>query len=233
MQVIRKQNKYRVLLSRSFLFNNIDEQSVGLAFLSDECNCLEFEPGEKIYTQNHYKKSIGLVVSGKLKACKPGADNGGLILNTFLTGGVFGVAGLFNNQQQYVSEIIAIKRSRVLFLSQTLLHRLFEQNYRIAENYIGYLANRICFLNGRIDSFTGGSAEHRLANFLDTLSAQSDDPGRFSLPCTLTQLAGTLDLGRASLYRALETLVKADVIRRDGRIISVVDRDRLRSFRFR
>lgn len=232
MKEINKQNKYCVLLSQSFLFNGIDIDTVRMAFESGDCSCLEFAMGEKIYTRNSFKKSMGIVLAGELKAFKPGSDGAGLVLNTFFAGGIFGVAGLFNNTKQYVSEVVAVKPSRVLFLPQQLLHRLFEQNFRIAENYISYLSNRICFLNSRIDNFTGGSAECRLAAFLLSLSGRSENPLLFDLPCTLTQLSNTLDMGRASLYRAMDSLTGLGVIQRVGRTISVMDLDRLKSGQF-
>lgn len=229
MKIIKKQNKYCLLLSQSFLFNEIDHDIVSEAYYSEDCSCTEFESGEKIYTRNSFKKSIGIVLSGELKAFKPGAEGANLVLNTFLTGGVFGVAGLFNNTKQYVSEVVAVKRSRVLFLPQQLLHRLFEQNFQIAENYISYLSNRICFLNSRIDNFTGGSAETRLAAFILSLSAQNDNSLQFRLPCTLTQLSNTLDMGRASLYRAMDALSELGIIQKNGRVITIVNFDRLKS----
>lgn len=232
MKEVRKQKKYVALLSQSFLFDGMEGDLVDTVFASSECTCMEFEPGEKIYTRNHFDASIGIVLSGKLDACKPGEDGAGLTLNTFYPGGIFGVAGLFNNSKQYVSEVAAVKRSRVLFLTQALLHSLFRQDYRIAENYIGFLSNRICFLNSRIDNFTGGNAQYRLASFLLSVSAQSADPLRFELPCTLTQLAGTLDMGRASLYRAMDALESSGVLQRSGKSIVLVDPDRLKSGRF-
>lgn len=232
MKEIHKQNRYCILLSQIFLFNGIENEVVRAAFESEDCSCLEFEPGEKIYTRNSFKKSMGVVLNGELKAFKPGSDGANLLLNTFFSGGIFGVAALFNNTKQYVSEVVAVKRSRVLFLPQSLLHRLFEQDFRIAENYISYLSNRICFLNSRIDNFTGGSAECRLAAFLLSLSAHSDNPLQFELPCTLTQLSNTLDMGRASLYRAMDALEELGVIQRNGRLIKVVNPDRLESGRF-
>lgn len=229
MREVKKQANYKALLSQSFLFSGINSELADEAFASGECICLEFEPGEKVYTKNYFRKSMGIVLTGKLKACKSGED---LILNTFYTGGIFGVACLFNSTKQYVSEVIAVKRSRVMFLSQDLLHVLFQKDYRIAENYISYLSSRICFLNSRIDNFTGGSAENRLASFLLSTSAHSNDPLSFELPCTLTQLAGMLDMGRASLYRAMDALEESGVIRRSGKNIVMVDSDRLKSGQF-
>ena len=232
MKMLNKQNKYRLLLSQSFLFDGIDRTAIKAAFDCDDCSCLEFEPGEKIYTRTDFKKNMGIVLSGELKALKPSGEGADLVLNTFFVGGVFGIAGLFNNAKQYVSEIVAVKRSRVLFLPQSLLHTLFEQNSKIAENYISYLSNRICFLNSRIDNFTGGDAQCRLAAFLVSLSSQSENPLLLELPCTYTQLSNTLDMGRASLYRALDELSEAGIIKRSGKTISVIELERLKPGQF-
>jgi CRP-like cAMP-binding protein len=227
-----KQRKYKLLLAKSFLFSGIDEDAVDAAFNSEGCTCREFEPDEPIYTRTRFQKSMGLVLTGELKACKTGVDGQRLILNTFFAGGIFGIAGLFNNSTQYVSNVIAVKRSRVLFLSQELLHSLFQHDYRIAENYISYLSNRICFLNGRIDNFTGGSAQCRLASYLVSLSSKSPEPLSFELPCSYSQLANMLNIGRASLYRALDELCSSGVIRREGKEITILDFERLKSGRF-
>jgi CRP-like cAMP-binding protein len=229
MKEIRKQNRYRILLAQNFLFSGIDVSTVSNVFGLDDCSCMEFEPNEKIYTRTHFKRSMGIVLSGELKALKPVGEGPGLVLNTFSAGGVFGIACLFNNAKQYVSEVVAVKQSRVLFLPQSLLHSLFEQNPQIAENYIGYLSNRICFLNSRIDNFTGGSAECRLAGFLLSISLQSENPLQFELPCTFTQLSNTLDMGRASLYRAMDDLSAKGIISRSGKMISIIEVERLKT----
>lgn len=153
-------------------------------------------------------------------------------MNIFYTGGVFGVAGLFNSARQYVSDITAVKPSRVMFLSQSLLHRLFCRDVRVAENYISYLSGRICFLNNRIDFFAGGNVEYRLASFLLTVSLQNRTPEEFQLPCTMSQLASMLNMGRASLYRAFNALTADGLIRRSGKTIVILDSDRLKTGQF-
>lgn len=217
------------MLAQSFLFSGIDTNAVEAAFDSEGCTCWEFEPDEPVYTRTRFQKSMGLVLTGELKACKTGVDGQSLIMNTFSAGGVFGIAGLFNNATQYVSDVIAVKRSRILFLPQTLLHTLFQQDCRIAENYISFLSNRICFLNGRIDNYTGGSTQCRLASYLLSVSSKSTDPLSFELPCAYTRLSNMLDIGRASLYRALDELCRSGVISRNGKAITILDMERLKS----
>ena len=150
-----KKAKYQNLLDELFLFRNVPREEVEAVYCSPDCECVEFLPGEMVFTRNQYRRSLGVVVSGELRATKKGA-NSVIILNSFSQGGVFGAAGLFLDMEGYVSEIQAIRKSKVLFLPEEMLHSLFMRMPVAAENYIRYLSGRIRFLNNRIDSFTGG-----------------------------------------------------------------------------
>jgi len=230
MKDIVKLEKYRSTFEKIFLFAGIDEQTIRKAFQDENCKCFEFEPNEIIYSKTNFYKSIGIVLSGELAAQKPIPDGNYVVLNTFFVGGIFGVAGLFHDAQHYVSEVAAVKRSKVLFVPQQSLQQLFEKNPQIAINYIAYLSNRICFLNGRIDNFTGGTAQGRLAAYLLNLSAErSERQPQVVLPCSLTQLSQMLDIGRASLYRAFDSLTEAGMIKKDGKTITLIQVDRLKA----
>ncbi|MVB11525.1 Crp-like helix-turn-helix domain protein [Caprobacter fermentans] len=228
MKEIRKTKKYGQVLSKIFLFHGVGPELSESAYESSQCTCAEFEQGEDIYTRTDFQRSIGIVLSGGLKAIKGGGQ--GIVLNTFESGGIFGVAGLFNSSCHYVSEIVATRRSRVLFLPQALLKDLIYREPRVAENYITFLSGRIRFLNICIDHFTGGSAEARIAHFLVALGEGKHGP--FELPCSLTQLSDTLGIGRASLYRALGTLVGSGLIKRSGRWVEILDPEGLKNARF-
>lgn len=233
MRNVMKQEKYYPIVEKLFLFDKVDKQLVYHTFHNDECMCIIFEPAEKIYTRNSFQKSLGIVLNGELAARKLCGDGACVVLNTFSAGGVFGVAGLFNDAQDYVSEVAAIKRSKVLFVPQDVLQRLFQLDSHIAVNYISYLSNRIRFLNNRIDNFTGGSALGRLSDYLLNLAEKNGDIcSKVILPCSLTQLSEMLDIGRASLYRALNTLEEKGLISRDGRIITLVQIDCLKNGQF-
>ena len=211
-----KKAKYQNLLEELFLFRNVPREEVGAVYSSPDCECVEFLPGEMVFTRNQYRRSLGVVVSGELRATKKGA-NSVIILNSFSQGGVFGAAGLFSDMEGYVSEIQAIRKSKVLFLPEEMLHSLFMRMPVAAENYIRYLSGRIRFLNNRIDSFTGGSAERRVA------AASKAGKADIRLAITFTDLAESLNIGRASLYRAMDSLVEAGLISRKAKEISILN----------
>ncbi|MFR7473244.1 MAG: Crp/Fnr family transcriptional regulator [Christensenellales bacterium] len=99
--------------------------------------------------------------------------------------------------------------------------QLFGQSRRAMANYLSFLTGRIFYLNRRIDAYTGGSAECRLAMYL--LDNQQDGvPPKVTLPFGMNKLAELLGIGRASLYRAMETLEKKGIVAREGKCIAIL-----------
>jgi CRP-like cAMP-binding protein len=219
MYKVKKTSSCYDILSKTFLFCGVESGSILAAFRSPECTCMAFESGEAVYTRRVYHRSLGVVLAGRLKAVKAAPEGSAVVLNTFSSGNVFGAASLFNSTQQYVSDIYAMRRSRVLFLPQELLQELFRKEPAVAENYIAFLSGRICFLNRCIDHYTGGSAKSRLFAYLASLPALAEEPETVEMPCSMTRLADMLGIGRASLYRAFDELEMENKIRREGRKI--------------
>ncbi|MDD4773595.1 MAG: helix-turn-helix domain-containing protein, partial [Eubacteriales bacterium] len=85
--------------------------------------------------------------------------------------------------------------------------------------------DRIRFLNDKIASFTSGTAESRLARYIENLR---EEDGCVILPTGLRQLADSLDISRASLYRAFDTLESLGCIKRDGRKIAILSAELLK-----
>lgn len=226
MKQIAKRTRYLGLLEGMFLFRGVPREKTEDVFRSAQCECCEFDPEEFIYTRTEFRRCVGLVLTGEVKAYKLTRDGSPILLNTFTQGGVFGVAGLFQESGEYVSDIRAARRSRILFLPEELLRVLFREEPVTAENYISYLTTRICYLNRRIDIFTGGSAEQRLASYLLSLCREKT-PCAVRVPCTYIELAEMLNIGRASLYRALDSLEKSGVLLRKGRELTILSADLL------
>ena len=203
------------------MFQRTKTELAESVFLSPLCECFQFEPGEYIFTRDHFRKCMGIVVSGEVRAIKQAKDGTFILLNTFFSSGIFGVAGLF------VNDIQVVRRSKVLFLPEELLRSLFRREPMTAENYISYLATRIQFLNKRIDIFTGGTAEQRLAGYLLSI-CPACYPYECNIPVTYQDLSKVLNIGRASLYRAFDSLERFGIITREGRVVTILDLEVLR-----
>ena len=93
---------------------------------------------------------------------------------------------------------------------------MFAQFPQVARNYIAFLSERIQFLNEKIGSFTAPTARVRLARWL----AAQTSPVQVK---SYMALANELNVGRASLYRALDALASQGVLKRQGACITVMD----------
>ena len=171
-----------------------------------------FEKGQIIYSPGHYQHSLGIIVRGRAvveKEC-------GVLLNDLGAGQCFGAAALFVPQDQYVTTVRAKTGCSILFLSMEQMRQILLQNPTIAFNYIRFLSGRIQFLNRKIDSFTAPGAQQALLSYL------RQQPGGKSVGLSMVKLSEMLNIGRTSLYRAVEQLEQCGKIKREGKIIQLM-----------
>ena len=201
------------LLARTPLFQGLPETLALRAAADRRSTLTEAARGETIYTPHAFSRSLGAVLSGRVEVRK-----GELIVSVLEPGDLFGAAALFNDRTDYAARLTARTPCRLLLLPQELVEELMAASPALARQYIRYLSGRIRFLEQKINSLVAGTAEERLSCFL---RAQVRD-GLVPLDCSLTGLAGRLNLSRASLYRALDALEARGAIRREGRAIRVL-----------
>ena len=174
--------------------------------------------GGVIYAPHAFRRCLGVVLEGRVQVNK-----GALIMSVLEPGDLFGAAALFNDRADYATTLTARAPCRVLLLPQALVEELMVRFPEVGRNYVAYLSGRICFLSGKIDALTAGSAERKVAQYL--LSRL--EGGWVELDCSAAGLARRLGVSRASLYRALDALAGRGVLRREGRRVQVLQPDAL------
>ena len=103
-----------------------------------------------------------------------------------------------------------------------MLKTIIRNDFSVASAYIAFLSGKIEFLNRKIIAFTAKSADAALAGYL--LENGSAD----AVPANMSRLAATLGVGRTTLYRAVDALVRVGCIAYDGKEIRILDRDALK-----
>ena len=149
-------------------------------------------------------------------------------LNLLDPPGLFGAASLFQEEKGYVARIIALSPSKILFIPQDLLTDFMRRDFKMVENYLMFLSQRIRFLNKKIAAFTQSGAEGKLARYLLDV-AVNQGKNSILLPTSIQGIAKILNLGRASLYRALDTLSEMGFIVREGKTVRLLDIPGLKS----
>ena len=98
---------------------------------------------------------------------------------------------------------------------------LIESEPGAAIGFAAYLSARIRFLTRRIEALTAGDSASKLLSYL----LEREQDGKVDIQ-SCAELARRLDVGRASLYRALDSLETSGDIRREGKKIFITVKDR-------
>ena len=216
---MKKEAVFQQLKSNS-LFHGISDESIWELLNSPNTKIQSFKAGDTIYSPEANEKLLGIFLSGN--AAVHSVDSAaGVLLRNLAKNDMFGLATLFGSRSRYISVVTAKKACRVLFLSAKDIRTLVEQNDTFSMNYIHCLSNKICYLNAKISCFTAGSPERKLAFFL---CSQSPD-NSFSLNISANALSEMLNIGRASLYRVFDKFVADGFIKKEGKTITLIDRD--------
>lgn len=181
-----------------------------------------FAAGETIYSPECKQRQIGIILDGRA-AVEPINSNEKVMLKMLSEREMFGVANLYAGDVPFISIIVAKSACRVLFIDAEAFRSLLESDARAMHAYLEFMSKKIIFLNKKISTLTAGSTEKKLALFL----AENQHDGKFSQRISMMAIAETLSVGRASLYRALDSLESRGLIRRDGKEILIPDKNAL------
>ena len=173
-----------------------------------------YTKGKTVYHTDAFRHAIGLIISGSVTVRTPEESGHALMMNRLGRGSMFGAAALFGSSDTYVTQITAEETTSIVFLPQDIITDWLPRFPRLAENYIRFLSDRIRFLNRKLTVLTTGNAVTRLYQYL---LAQQDEHGIVRMPRSMVELANTLNIGRSSLYRALDSLQEAGMLRHEGR----------------
>lgn len=202
------------LLGRTPLFHGAEAEVVRRAAEDPACRRETFGREAVIYSPERFQRCLGVLLQGRARVTK-----GPLVVSVLEPGALFGAAALFHRRARYETTITALGPCAVAFFPEEQVIGLLSGDRTLCANYIRYLSERIHFLSRKLESLTApGPAEKLSRCLLESAGAE----GTFS--CSATELSRRLDMSRASLYRAFQTLEEAGAIRREGKTIVILDR---------
>ncbi len=201
------------------LFGAVSPPLLRQAIESANTHLVKLAAGEVLPPR--FSQMLGVVLAGRVQILSADEERA-VVLRTAAKGHIFGAASLFLENGAPVSRLAAREECTLLFLARDAVRALLRADPAFMDAYLRFLADRVEFLNSKIRSFTAGSAERRVALWLAERAGHSSVQGG-----SLSALADTLDIGRASLYRALDKLEAQGLIARNGREIAVPDANAL------
>lgn len=196
---------------------------------ADGCNLSDFATGEVIKSYDD-RPILCIILSGEVYVhSKEG--NADLLLRVLRPTDTFGVASLFGQHgNDPITRVTAAVPTSALCIGEETMRHLLMSDPALAMRYIDFLADRIRFLNRRIACLGAGSAEKRLCAWLDSVIPEGADAYEHTMRLPMSKLADALGLGRASLYRAFDTLSEEGILSREGKVIRIPCRASLRAY---
>ncbi len=201
-----------------FLFRGI-EQKAAQIMKSLPYRTVLFSAGEEICTKDRFEKALAFILSGEAVVYRRSEQkNGNVRLNRLLPGDSFGASVLFSDGDDFPTDLLAVKDTEILLIPQAAVEDLFVHHPETAINYIAFLSGRIRFLNKKIDSFSGRTAEAKIAAYL----LHTQKAGSLYIS-NYTNVAKSLSVGRATLYRILDMFSEKSLLKRDGSTVILLD----------
>lgn len=206
------------------IIGSASEENINKYILSST-SVAHFSVGELLCSPKKPPSFVGIVLSGRA-AAESQTGNGNALLRSFSEGDMFGIADLYSSDSSFPTVITALTELSVLLIDRDGFRRLLAADADALREYLRFMSERVMLLNKKIAVLTAGSAEKKLAFFL----SENQLDGEYLLPSSMSSLAELLNVGRASLYRALERLEGDGLIRRSGKNILIPDKNALCSF---
>ena len=215
----KKRNKYITSMGKNIQFIKLEKEIKELIVGDERAEWLNFSKNEIIYGYDRYKKSLGIILKGKVSVRKDRTSN--VLINTLGNGDIFGGAALFSKYDRFIGTLRAETDSDILFIPENLMEEIIVKSPESAVSYIKYLSESLMFLNNRLDIFTAGGAEERTLEYIRK-NSRIDENGRTVVDgMSMTELSEYLAVGRATLYRILDEFQRNGIIQRDGRKIYI------------
>lgn len=237
MPALKKSDAERIAaaLERSAVFGGCGDEKLRELAESGGFELVCCEAGEDILPKGG-SGSLGVVVSGSVRVSREDESHR-VTLNLLGAGDCFGASTMFasdsadgsaddGGENRAVTRVEAVKRAEVAFLGESRLRALLVSDEAVCMGYIAFLTDRIRFLNRRLHTFSGGTTAEKVAKLL-----LSESGGESFAAVNLAETARRLNIGRASLYRALDAMEESGVIRREEKRIVILDRQRLERMR--
>ena len=217
--------KYIPRLSEHPIFRGIDTSVISKYLSEDSVYIRSYSPSSTIISPEYKDLPVYVIASGTVEIISPAADHK-VLLKTSGAGSIFGVANLYADNDGFPSIVSAKTDVEALIINRNAFKTMLQSEADIMNNYLVFINKKVIYLNKKIASYTVGNNEKKLAYFL----YENEIHGTVTVDMSISDIAVMLDMGRASLYRAFDKLEDDGLIKRCGRNIEILNKEKLKLF---
>jgi CRP/FNR family transcriptional regulator len=188
-----------------------------------------YPKGDIIFHQGDEGIGFFVIKTGRVKVYKSSRDGKEQILHIFGERDHFAEVPALDGQY-YPASASALEPTEVLFFARQRFLNLLEQQPALTINLLKSFARHLRRFSNLVDNLALREVPARLANYLLSLSEQSDGAETVTLTLTKGQLAAQLGTIPETLSRVFAKLTAEGLIEVEGYQVKLCDRDRLQQF---
>jgi CRP/FNR family transcriptional regulator len=187
------------------------------------CSERTYVRGETVFHEGDPPLGLFVVWRGALKVYKLGEAGREQILEIEGPGRSVAELPLFDGLP-YPASCAAIEDSIVLVLPAESFHRIVARESDLARAVIASLSQRLRHMVALVEEISLKAVRQRLAGLLLELAGDAD---RVRLPWNNQEIAARIGTVREIVSRTFSRMAQEDVLRVEGREVTILDRDRL------
>ena len=188
--------------------------------------------GEIIFNRGDPCEGFHLVVYGQVKLAFISAEGSEKVVEIVAPGYLFGEALMFM-EKPYILMAQALADSMLLHISKSVVFAEIERDPKFARKMLAGLARRLHGLINDVEAYSLLSGAERVVGYLLRQDAhETGEPERYvvTLPTSKAIVASRLNVTPEHFSRILHDLAEAGLIAVEGRDVTILDPERLKSY---
>jgi CRP-like cAMP-binding protein len=188
--------------------------------------------GEVIFNRGEQCDGVHVLVYGQIKLAFVSDTGYEKVVEIVPPGRSFGEAPLFS-ASPYLMMAQALADSLLLHIDRQAVLAAIERHPQITSKLLIEMANRMHRLISDVEGYSLQSGTERLVSFLLRQQAQPETatgPRTVTLPTSKAIIASRLNVTPEHLSRILHELADAGLIEVEGRVVRILDPERLRQY---
>ena len=207
-------------LSACSLFSELSSDYV--TALAEVSHARVYEPGEVLFHGGANADGLHIIVDGRVKVCRYGADGREQVLHIFEGGEPCGEVAVFEGRV-FPATAEAIAPSRSLFILRDDFLGIARKRPELLLGMLAVLSRRLRRFVDMIDDLSLKEVSTRLAGHLLQLSAASVKKNVVELGTSKVMLASRLGVVAETLSRTLARMQSKGIIQVEGRRVMLKD----------
>ena len=184
---------------------NIEDLNIDL--IKSYGKTLEYKSGEIIFSEGDSCDKLGLVLEGEAKIITYTYQDKEEIINNVKKGDLFGQFVLFSKHSNYVGTCIALRKTKVIFLSKYNFFKLSKADDNFLNLYLEEISEISYNLKQQVKLFAHKNIRDRIMFYIKIYSEYGIVKYK-----SITDLANILNIPRPSLSRELIKMQNEGII---------------------